>query len=251
MRARGVGHHDAGRAGDGTDRRRLDHRQHCVAVDLLHQHPGRASSRPGRRGRSSRTRETPVRKLPIDGVGLGLLVLWVGSLQIMLDKGKELDWFHSGFIVALAVTWRRSRSRCFSSGNWSTTIIRSSTCVSSSSAQLLDRLADARARLRRVLRQRRADAAVAAAIHGLHRDRRGPADRAGRPLRHHPVAGRRQVRLEGRPAHLRDGRRSLVFGLALYLRTFYSTRGELRLSRAAGHPPGRGGSRSSSSRSSR
>lgn len=47
-------------------------------------------------------RDTPVRKLPIDGVGLGLLVLWVGALQIMLDKGKELDWFHSGFIAALA-----------------------------------------------------------------------------------------------------------------------------------------------------
>ena len=51
-----------------------------------------------------KTRETPTRKLPIDGVGLGLLVLWVGSLQIMLDKGKELDWFHSSIIVALACT---------------------------------------------------------------------------------------------------------------------------------------------------
>jgi DHA2 family multidrug resistance protein len=30
-------------------------------------------------------------------------VLWVGSLQIMLDKGKELDWFHSGQIIALAL----------------------------------------------------------------------------------------------------------------------------------------------------
>ncbi|HEY1394287.1 MAG TPA: DHA2 family efflux MFS transporter permease subunit, partial [Methylibium sp.] len=48
-------------------------------------------------------RETPTRKLPIDGVGLGLLVLWVGSMQIMLDKGKELDWFHSGQIVTLAL----------------------------------------------------------------------------------------------------------------------------------------------------
>jgi MFS transporter, DHA2 family, multidrug resistance protein len=47
-------------------------------------------------------RETPTKLLPIDGVGLGLLVLWVGSLQIMLDKGKELDWFSSGFIIALA-----------------------------------------------------------------------------------------------------------------------------------------------------
>lgn len=48
-----------------------------------------------------RERETPRRKLPIDTVGLALLVLWVGALQIMFDKGKELDWFHSGQIVAL------------------------------------------------------------------------------------------------------------------------------------------------------
>jgi MFS transporter, DHA2 family, multidrug resistance protein len=48
-------------------------------------------------------RESPTRKLPIDGVGLALLVMWVGSLQIMLDKGKELDWFNSDQIVALAV----------------------------------------------------------------------------------------------------------------------------------------------------
>ena len=50
-----------------------------------------------------RKRETPTRKLPIDAVGLGLLVLWVGALQIMLDKGKELDWFHSTEIVALGL----------------------------------------------------------------------------------------------------------------------------------------------------
>jgi DHA2 family multidrug resistance protein len=47
-------------------------------------------------------RDSPTKKLPIDGVGLGLLVLWVGSLQIMLDKGKELDWFNSSVIVGLA-----------------------------------------------------------------------------------------------------------------------------------------------------
>src|SRR5499427_1230624 len=47
-------------------------------------------------------RETPTRKTPIDAVGLVLLVVWVGALQIMLDKGKDLDWFGSGFIVALA-----------------------------------------------------------------------------------------------------------------------------------------------------
>ena len=48
-------------------------------------------------------RETPTVKRPIDGVGLGMLVLWVGCLQVMLDKGKELDWFNSPTIVALAV----------------------------------------------------------------------------------------------------------------------------------------------------
>jgi MFS transporter, DHA2 family, multidrug resistance protein len=50
-----------------------------------------------------RSRETDRRKLPIDGVGLGLLVVWVGALQIMLDKGQELDWFHSTTVIALAV----------------------------------------------------------------------------------------------------------------------------------------------------
>jgi DHA2 family multidrug resistance protein len=50
-----------------------------------------------------RHRETPRRKLPIDTVGLSLLVLWVGALQLMLDKGKELDWFASTEIVVLAV----------------------------------------------------------------------------------------------------------------------------------------------------
>jgi DHA2 family multidrug resistance protein len=49
-----------------------------------------------------RERETPTRKVPIDVTGLLLLVVWVGALQIMLDKGKELDWFASGQIVTLA-----------------------------------------------------------------------------------------------------------------------------------------------------
>jgi DHA2 family multidrug resistance protein len=39
----------------------------------------------------------------IDYVGVALLVLGVGALQIMLDKGQELDWFSSQFILTLAV----------------------------------------------------------------------------------------------------------------------------------------------------
>ncbi|VTR23104.1 Multidrug resistance protein B [Serratia fonticola] len=34
---------------------------------------------------------------------LSLLVLGVGSLQIMLDKGKDLDWFNSTTVIVLAV----------------------------------------------------------------------------------------------------------------------------------------------------
>jgi len=48
-------------------------------------------------------RETPTRQLPIDTVGLGLLVIWVGSLQVMLDTGKDADWFSSTSIVVEAI----------------------------------------------------------------------------------------------------------------------------------------------------
>jgi DHA2 family multidrug resistance protein len=49
-------------------------------------------------------RESPTRQLPIDKVGLALLVVWVGALQMTLDLGKEHDWFASPLIVGLAVT---------------------------------------------------------------------------------------------------------------------------------------------------
>ena len=50
-----------------------------------------------------RDRDSATRRLPIDVVGLALLVIWVGSFQVILDIGKELDWFGSGEIVALAI----------------------------------------------------------------------------------------------------------------------------------------------------
>jgi DHA2 family multidrug resistance protein len=50
-----------------------------------------------------RKRETPTVRVPIDTVGLGLLVIWVGALQVLLDQGKDLDWFQSPQIVTLAV----------------------------------------------------------------------------------------------------------------------------------------------------
>lgn len=47
--------------------------------------------------------ETPLRRRPLDRVGVALLVTWVGCLQVLLDKGNELDWLNSNFIVVLAV----------------------------------------------------------------------------------------------------------------------------------------------------
>jgi DHA2 family multidrug resistance protein len=47
-------------------------------------------------------RETPTARVPVDAIGLGLLIVWVGAMQVMLDKGKDLDWFNSSTIVILA-----------------------------------------------------------------------------------------------------------------------------------------------------
>ena len=53
--------------------------------------------------RALRRRDTPTRKLPIDTVGLILLAIWVGALQVVLDLGKNDDWFNSSIIVVLTV----------------------------------------------------------------------------------------------------------------------------------------------------
>jgi len=53
--------------------------------------------------RFMKSRETATRKLPVDMVGLGLLAFWVGTLQCVLDLGKNADWFNSTHIVLLAL----------------------------------------------------------------------------------------------------------------------------------------------------
>ncbi|UQY43368.1 multidrug efflux MFS transporter permease subunit EmrB [Mixta hanseatica] len=50
-----------------------------------------------------RSRETKTEIRPIDTVGLVLLVVGIGALQIMLDRGRELDWFSSTEIIVLTV----------------------------------------------------------------------------------------------------------------------------------------------------
>ena len=51
-----------------------------------------------------KSQESKRENIRVDAVGLGLLVVWVAALQIMLDEGKNLDWFNSVEIIALAVT---------------------------------------------------------------------------------------------------------------------------------------------------
>lgn len=48
--------------------------------------------------------ERKKRREDVDYWGLGLLVVAVGALQIMLDKGQEDDWFSSNFIIGCFVT---------------------------------------------------------------------------------------------------------------------------------------------------
>ena len=40
----------------------------------------------------------------MDYIGISMLTLGVGSLQVVLDKGQEDDWFGSHFITTLAMT---------------------------------------------------------------------------------------------------------------------------------------------------
>jgi MFS transporter, DHA2 family, multidrug resistance protein len=44
-----------------------------------------------------------VRSKRVDGIGIALLALAVGGVQLMLERGERLDWFDSGLVVGLAV----------------------------------------------------------------------------------------------------------------------------------------------------
>ena len=50
-----------------------------------------------------RERETAIVRQPVDKVGLVLLIVGVGCLQIMLDQGNEHAWFQSSVIVKLGL----------------------------------------------------------------------------------------------------------------------------------------------------
>lgn len=48
-------------------------------------------------------KESKLVRDPIDWIGILLLCIGVGCLQVMLDKGKDLDWFESNTILTLTI----------------------------------------------------------------------------------------------------------------------------------------------------
>jgi MFS transporter, DHA2 family, multidrug resistance protein len=54
-------------------------------------------------GNQMRLREVVTQRPKIDYVGLITLVVGVGALQVVLDKGNDEDWFNSTFIVITAI----------------------------------------------------------------------------------------------------------------------------------------------------
>lgn len=50
-----------------------------------------------------KNKESEIVRNPIDWIGLFLISVAVAALQIMLDKGKDLDWFESNIVIALTV----------------------------------------------------------------------------------------------------------------------------------------------------
>src|SRR5262249_7592152 len=50
--------------------------------------------------RSTKTR----RRIDFDYLGFALLILGMGALQIVLDRGQEDDWFSSNLITTLTIT---------------------------------------------------------------------------------------------------------------------------------------------------
>ena len=82
---------------------RLADRQVVLALDFLHQsarrHPRAFLMSSGRRP-ALHSRQPTAR---IDGMGFALMALFLGTLQIVLDKGQDADWFGAVWLRWFAV----------------------------------------------------------------------------------------------------------------------------------------------------
>ena len=124
------------RPGHRPDARRLPRHQRRLALDLLHQRPGRHRRRahvprvPARGPTGGRTHE----RRRLDSA-IALLAVGLGSLQTVLEEGQSEDWFDSRFIVALRRSPRSSASCCFVVARSSRRRTRSSICACCATAR--------------------------------------------------------------------------------------------------------------------
>jgi MFS family permease len=137
-----------------------------------------------------RGRETKTEQRRIDAIGLALLIIGIGSLQVMLDRGKELDWFASQEIIILTIVavvaisflivWELTDDNpivdlsLFKSRNFTIGCL----CIS----------------LHALLRRHRSAAAAVAGGIWLYRNLGRSGVRAGRGYSGHPVADYRPLR---------------------------------------------------------
>ena len=152
---------------------------------------------------------------------LVLLVIWVGSLQVMLDTGKDADWFASTQIVILALVAAVIVRRLDHLGTDRQAPDRRSVAVQESQfraghAGLLPRLRD-------FLRQHPAAAAVAADAARLHRH-------LGRAGRRAQRRGRCRADAAERAADARASMRGwtatvafVVFAISYFMRASFTT----------------------------
>ncbi len=136
-----------------------------------------------------KARETPTRKLPIDTVGLSLLIVWVGALQVMLDTGQG-RWTGSPRPKSLLLAIITAHRLCFLPDLGTDRQESDRGPVAVQGPQFRAGHPGLLPGLCGVLRQQSLDAAVAAdpgRLHrhlggaggGAHRRRRGAADAAG------------------------------------------------------------------------
>ena len=93
-----------------ADPRRLYLRQHLLAVDLPDQRAGGHRLRLALLAQHDEPRDADPQGRRSTRTGFMLLLVWVGALQVMLDTGKDADWFASPAIVVLSAGRRRSAS---------------------------------------------------------------------------------------------------------------------------------------------
>jgi len=86
----------------------MDHRQFFLALDFLYQRSSwnnftHFDVSVSQRSTVHEARAKAKEGFRIDYIGIGLISLGLGSMQIILDKGEREDWFSSGLIQVFFV----------------------------------------------------------------------------------------------------------------------------------------------------